>query len=143
MCIGHDKELKNTGWTRHLRRFVAREEGSSTIEAVLWLPVFIGAFCLMADAAFIFNGQTIAMRTVQDANRNMSIGRLQTTAEVEAEVEDNLATLSPHVAAQSSIVAGAVVTKVTIPSSDLVATGWLNRLMDINLVIRSEHLIEY
>lgn len=143
MRIDCGRKLKKMGWGQRLRRFVAREEGSSTIEAVLWLPVFIGAFCLMADAAFIFNGQTIAMRTVQDANRNMSIGRLQTTGEVEAEVENNLVTLSPHVDAQSSIVAGAVVTKVTIPSSDLVATGWLNRLMDINLVIRSEHLIEY
>jgi Flp pilus assembly protein TadG len=143
MCIERGRKLEKMSRGRRLRRFVSREEGSSTIEAVLWLPVFIGAFCLMADAAFIFNGQTIAMRTVQDANRNMSIGRLQTTDEVEAEVENNLATLSPHVAAQSSIVAGAVVTKVTIPSSDLVATGWLNRLMDINLVIRSEHLIEY
>lgn len=143
MRIDRGRKLQKMGRGQRFRRFVSRDEGSSTIEAVLWLPVFIGAFCLMADAAFIFNGQTIAMRTVQDANRNMSIGRLQTTAEVEAEVENNLATLSPHVDAQSSIMAGAVVTKVTIPSSDLVATGWLNRLMDINLVIRSEHLIEY
>ncbi|WP_212523988.1 TadE family protein [Actibacterium sp. MT2.3-13A] len=126
-----------------IREIAAGEDGSSTIEAVLWLPVFIGAFCLMADAAFIFNGQTIAMRTVQDANRNMSIGRLQTTSQVEQEVVSHLSALSPNVTAQSSIVAGSVVTRVTIPSSDLVATGWLNRLMDINLVIRSEHLIEH
>jgi len=143
MHVGGNVKSEDIGWVQRLRRFSAREEGSSTIEAVLWLPVFIGAFCLMADAAFIFNGQTIAMRTVQDANRNMSIGRLVTTDEVEAEVESNLATLSPNAVAQSSIVAGSVVTYLTIPSSDLVATGWLNRLMDIDLVIRSEHLIEY
>lgn len=143
MRIDCQQETRDGGVADRIRRFVTREDGSSTIEAVLWLPVFVGAFCLMADAAFIFNGQSIAMRTVQDANRNMSIGRLQTTAEVEQEVESNLSPLSPHVQAQSSIVAGSVVTYVTMPSSDLVATGWLNRLMNVDLVIRSEHLIEH
>lgn len=91
MHVGGNSKSEDIGWVRRLRRFSAREEGSSTIETVLWPPVFIGAFCLMADAAFIFNGQTIAMRTMQDANRNMSIGRLVTTDKVEDEVEPNLA----------------------------------------------------
>lgn len=141
--IGCGEKNEGGGGNGRLRRVLLGEDGSSTIEAVLWLPVFIGAFCLMADAAFIFNGQTIAMRTVQDANRNMSIGRFQTTDEVAQQVENDLASLSPRAHAESSIVAGSVVTRVTIPSSDLVATGWLNTLMDINLVIRSEHLIEH
>lgn len=128
---------------KKFRSFVRRDDGSATIEAVIWFPVYIGIFCLMADVALIFNGQTMALRTLQDANRRISVGRMETTGEVETYIKTQLAGLSPNAVAASEINAGAITSTLTIPASDLAATAWFASLVDIDLVVSSEHIIEY
>ena len=48
----------------------------------------------MIDATYVFKGQTKVLRVVQDANRNMSIGRFTTDAEVEAYINAKLALMN-------------------------------------------------
>ena len=49
------------GW---LSRFRRDEEGSATIEAVLWIPMFMFLTVLIADTSFIFFGRAQAMRLI-------------------------------------------------------------------------------
>ena len=124
-------------------RFVANEDANSTIEAVLWLPVFFAFFVTVTDASFIYFGQNKAYRIVQDANRQLSIGRLQNADEVKALLTDELAILSPNAAVASVIDAGVVTSSVNMPASDLVAVGLFTNLVDANVYIISSHYVEY
>jgi Flp pilus assembly protein TadG len=124
------------------RRFLRREDGGATVEAVIWLPIFFFVLFLMVDTALIFVGQSEALRVVQDANRNMSIGRFRTVEETEAYVERQLARLSPSVTAVSVVNAGIVTTTVTMPAGDLQMSGFFTAVINANLSISADHLIE-
>ncbi|MEX5726871.1 Flp pilus assembly protein TadG [Rhodovulum iodosum] len=128
---------------RWLARFAREDRGNATIESLMWMPIFLAAFVLVVDVSMIFNGQTMVLRTVQDANRNMSIGRLRTTEEVTAFIESGVAGFAPNARAESAIVSGAVISRVSVPASDLVATNWFNAFTNLDVTVQSEHLIEY
>lgn len=119
------------------------ENGSATIEAVLWLPVFIAFFCLIADASFIFFGQNKAYRIVQDANRKLSIGRLSTAAEVEQYIATQFSSFAPNAIIVSDVTGGTITTAALIPASDLVATGLITSLTNASVTIGASHLVEY
>lgn len=125
------------------KRRLAREDGSATIEAVLWLPFFLLVFALTFDTAVLFFAETEAMRVVQDANRLASIGRLDDVTATETFVETALNTLSPNVDATSSVSASGVIsTVVTIPSSDLAMFGIFSQLREVTLSVSADHMLE-
>lgn len=126
-----------------VRDFKHCENGTATAEAVLWLPLFLGAFMLIVDVSMIFNGQTSALRVVQDANRNYSIGRLTTPAELSTYIQNALTNISPNATVTTSESAGSVITSVLMPSSDLVLTGWFDMLGTTNVSVQAEHVIEF
>ena len=59
-----------------LRRFVVSESGSSTVEAVLWFPIFFFFTLFVLDASMMFNAQARALRMVHDTNRALAVGRI-------------------------------------------------------------------
>ncbi|MBS9716735.1 TadE/TadG family type IV pilus assembly protein [Pseudohalocynthiibacter aestuariivivens] len=128
---------------RVLAAFRKSESGTATIEAVLWLPVFIAFIALATDASFIFFGQNKAYRIVQDANRSLSVGRLETEAEVEAFLTSALSGMSPNATVSSTIASGAVTSQITIPTSDLTSINMISALTGQNVYVRARHLVEY
>ena len=124
-------------------KFRSETKGSATVEAVLWLPLFFAVFGLMTNVAMIFNGHSRVMRVVQDANRNLSIGRLETENGTEEYIITALSSLSPNAVANTQIVAGVVTTDVTVPTSDLVLLNMFSSLNSIDLQITSQQLIEF
>ncbi len=66
---------------KKLRRLAVRDDGTATVEAVLWLPVFLLFFCLVADAALVFYNKNQIHRLVQDTNRRLSVGCRRTAGE--------------------------------------------------------------
>ena len=71
-------------------RFRRSEDGASTVETVLWIPVFIAIFALLFDIAMIFNGQAATLRVIQEANRDFAVGQITTEAATQTRVKDNL-----------------------------------------------------
>ena len=124
-------------------RFVRDEDGSATIEAVLWLPVMFALLCLAVDASLIFFGQNQTHRVVQEANRTLSVGRLSGSDDVETYVTNAISAMSPNAQVDSSISQGVVSTVVRIPSSDLAITGMLDMLMNITVTVGGRHFVEY
>lgn len=59
-----------------IRRFLADERGSFTIEFVLWVPLFAFLLMLTSDASFMYLTMTRMENAVRDATRQVSIGRL-------------------------------------------------------------------
>lgn len=123
-------------------RFGKSPEGNATVEFVLWFPVAVLVLGLVVDVSMMFHGQTQVLRIVQDANRNMSIGRFATPEATEAYIEDKLAGLSSHADAISTVTAGVVSTTVSYPASDTQFLGLFRQFNTLQLAVTADHLIE-
>jgi hypothetical protein len=99
-------------------------------------------FCLAADTALIFAKQAEVMRVVQDANRAMSVGRLTSADATEAYIAAQIAAISPAAEIETTVTSGVIATTVTMPSSDLAATGMIPALTGINVSVTSQHMSE-
>lgn len=135
--------LKVKNMRRALQRF-SGENGSVTIEAVLWLPFFVVFLTLIADVALIFHGQARALRIVQDANRNYSTGFYENATETQDAIVARLSAerLTPNAKAQTVVSDGIITSTVEIPSGDLDAIGFFTSLASIDMQIRSQHVME-
>jgi len=123
-------------------RFARATDGAATIEAVLWLPMFVMIVALLADVSMMFHGQTKMLRIAQDANRNMSVGRLTTTGETENFVLTRMASMSPNALAATTVTAGLVTTTVSVPINDLDLFGVAKIFDGARISVRTEHLLE-
>ena len=126
--------------------FLRRTDGTATVEAVLWFPIFIAVFGLMIDSAMIFNGQSKVLRVVQDANRNVSIGRFRTGTEAEAYINAELAVLgitpTRTETALSDVATGTVSTLVIVPASEFQLLGYFSSLMNLEVPVTAVHMRE-
>ncbi len=125
--------------------FRKREDGSSTLESVLWMPIFIVFLVLAADASFVFFGQNRAYRIVQDANRSMSVGRLKDEVEVADRVKAELAGIAPNAEVTTFLdtLEGTITSVARIPASDLTATQLFTAFADLELTVGARHFVEY
>ena len=125
------------------RRFRSSQEGTATVEAVLWFPIFIAVFGLMVDASLIFHGQSKVLRVVQDANRNMSIGRFTTNAEVENYINAQLLTFDVVPKSTTALSDGNVVlTVVTVPARQLQLLGYFSSLLNLEIDVTAAHVLD-
>ncbi len=128
--------------TLSLRKFSREDDGAATIEAVLWLPFYIMLFGLLVDVSMIFHGQSKLLRIVQDANRNMSIGRLTTTAAVQDFVIARAGTMSKDPKATTVTSAGLILTTASVPMTDLDLFGVAGVFKNVRMTVQAEHLME-
>ena len=78
-----------------LHRFRTGEDGTATIESVLWIPIFVWILVLIVNASMIIFEKNQAYRIVQNANRILSTGYMQTEAEVESYIAAQLQDIAP------------------------------------------------
>ena len=127
------------------RRFTHRQDGTASVEAVLWFPMFGLISGLLVDASVVFHGQAEVTRVVQDANRNISIGRFTTEAEVESFISSQLKNLGVNpktVDAQLDPNENFIYTSVVVPAKSLQLIGYFSGLMNLDLEINAVHLLE-
>ena len=62
--------------------FFTNEEGSATIETVIWLPIFTILLTMIINLSMVFFSESQILRVVQDGNRAFSLGRLEDGAAV-------------------------------------------------------------
>lgn len=122
--------------------FAKSEDGSITIEALLWFIMMIAVIGLLVDATLVFQSYSQALRTLQDGNRNLSVGRFETVGETEAYIKTQLSSLSPNAAATATVSGNIVTTVVTLPVTDLGLVGFFNGLDTVNLKISGKHYLE-
>lgn len=126
-----------------MKRFARADDGSATVEAVLILPLFLAIMALLFDASSMFHGEAKALRVLQDANRNMSIGRLETDGEVEAYIAArltalNITTLSVDTTSNNDV----VLTSIIIPARQFQLFGYFEALLNANIEITGAHIRE-
>lgn len=133
---------------RKIRRRLMAEEGSATVEAVLWFPFFMLLLAVIADASFLFHRQAQMLRTVQDANRAFSTGQIASPEAVEEILVGFYTPLSDSVAAESeldttTIPSGIIRTSLSIPARDVNSIGLIAALSNFDLTVTSQHYREF
>lgn len=110
-----------SGWSNFRRD----DRGSFTVEALIWLPIFVVVLCMTADTAMIYAKQSQVMRVVQDANRAYAVGKFADATATQNYILGRVRPMSPGATAVSSLVNGIITTTVTMPARELMATGML------------------
>lgn len=137
----------------YLRKFMStpvagfrrKEDGTATVEAVLWFPIFIAVFGLMVDSAMIFHGQSKVLRVVQDANRKLSIKSLETDAEAEAYINAQLAAINvtpSRTETLSDMTTGIISTLVVVPAREFQILGYFSSLTNLEVPVTAQHMRE-
>lgn len=124
------------------RGFCRGESGLASVEAVIWMPVFILLIAVVADTSAIFGRQAEALRVVQDANRSLSLGRFLTIEQTEQYVLTNIALISPNATVDTVIVAGIITTTVVLPISDIGITGLVDAFDQLSVTISADFMSE-
>lgn len=125
--------------------FRRKEDGTATVEAVLWFPIFIAVFGLMVDSAMIFHGQSKVLRVVQDANRKLSIKSLATDAEAEAYINAQLAAINvtpSRTETLSNMTTGVISTLVVVPAREFQILGYFSALTNLEVPVTAQHMRE-
>ena len=130
-------------FVRAIRGFLRSSDGSASVEVVIWTPLFMFIFFLIADTAIIFSDQAQVLRIVQDANRAMSIGQTDETA-TENRIKAAIASISPNAAVDTTVdtSTGIIRTDVVMPISDLEATGMVGAFDNLSVTVTAQHLSE-
>ncbi len=130
---------------RALARFRRNQDGSATVESVIWMVAFFGLIILVSDASLAFFGKAQAFRALQDGNRAYAIGYLATANEVKAWIEAEMELVAPTAEATTEVtevdgVDRLVSSSLEIPISDLTLFSSFDT---VNIVVRSQHYVEW
>ena len=126
-----------------LRRFSEDEDGSHTIEFVLWVPIFILILSLVVDVCFLFLAQSRMFDVASDATRRLAI-RQMTEAEAETYAETNASFRGAAADATPSCPSNSGYCEITIElnSADVAVTGILGLLSSEKLTATVRQLQE-
>ncbi len=125
-----------------LNPFLRRQDGTATVETVLWFPFFIAVFGLMFDTTMVFHTQAKIMRAIQDGNRNYSVGRIASRSDTEDFIENKLAGINVTAHAATTVTAGVVTTVVTVKAPELDLLGFFTAIRNVEFKVSAEHMVE-
>lgn len=108
--------------------FIEREDGGTTIEFVLWVPILVFIFALMVDTSMTFARQSHMWRVATEISRSLTTGSLK-----ESEVAERAAAMSQGRTVYSAAVTqdgNLVTTSVSVPLTSSAFMGVLGRFGD-------------
>jgi len=133
--------------TSKLRRkvglFRKDDEGSSTIEFVLWVPIFVLILSLVIDVCFLFLAQSRMFDVASDATRQLAIRRLD-DAGAQSYAIQNASFRGASATASAACPSGSGYCEVTIEldSAEVAVTGILNFISSDKLTATVRQLQE-
>jgi Flp pilus assembly protein TadG len=128
--------------TLSLPRFLRAQDGGASIELIVVLPVFLLIVGLIVDSSMLLLRQGQAYRVIQDANRNMSIGRFASPEETSAFVIASLDPVAPGTTAESIVTNGVIVTMASLPIAGIQITGLLSAFDEGTIGVTATHVLE-
>lgn len=141
-------DVVKAGKPRDFKTFLWQEEGSSTIEFVLWLPLVIAILLLVVDSSMLFMSRSHAIRVLQDTNRLYSVGQFTGTPVERITKAQNYAlsrlrALSPSAAVTTTETNRVVRTRATMETREIAAIGFLGMMIDTEMVVAAEYRVEF
>jgi Flp pilus assembly protein TadG len=131
-----------------IKTFLRQEDGTSTIEFVLWLPIVVLILLLIVDSSMLFMSRSQAMRVLQDTNRLYSVGQFTGTPAERITKAQNYALsrlrgLSPSATATTVETNRVVRTQATMETREIAQIGFLGLMIDTTMVVAAEHRVEF
>ncbi|MGZ9810550.1 TadE/TadG family type IV pilus assembly protein [Pseudoroseicyclus sp. H15] len=123
---------------RKLRAFRDREDGSVTVEYVMWVPVIFFVFGITVDATMLMQKQSQFFVAARDASRQVAVGAL-----TDAEAQSQLAARFPGVGGLDARVTTSgdfVTTSISAPFSAF--TLFADAIKDGTVVAEVSMLVE-
>lgn len=129
---------------RPVRRFLKRDTGSLSVEAVLWLPMFLILLIVIVDTSLVFSRRAQAIRIVEDANRGMSMYRLTSEAETTDYILSRVQQFSPTAQAGTVMdpTTRVIRSALAMPLHELDALGFFSLFPRQQIVIVAYHMRE-
>lgn len=128
-----------------IKAFFRSEDGSFTIESLIWIPIYVFIVALVLNVSIVFDAQSQLLRIVQDSNRSYSVGRITDTWAVEQYVIERVAFLGATPLVQSQLVDNSIIyTELKLPAKDLMPFSMLHRFFDTTtIVVSAQQLVEF
>ena len=127
-----------------LKRFMATEDGSYTIESVIWLPIYVFILAIMMNVSMVFFNESQILRVVQDGNRSFAVGRISSLESVEAYVTDRIAYLKVNPEITTQLVDGIIYTDLQIRAVELMPFGMLHGFFEgTRIVVSAQQIVEF
>ena len=127
-----------------VKLFCRDEEGTATIESVIWFPIFVILLTLIMNVSLVFFTESQILRVVQDGNRAFSLGRLDDSTAVEGYILERLSYLDANITIATTISGGFVMTTVDVPASDLMPLNMMTGAFDgVNMNVSAQQIVEF
>ena len=120
---------------RNLREFEKQEDGTATVESVIWFPIYLLILGLIFDVTMLMMGQTEIWTVANDTSRMVALGRM-TESEAETYVTTNMGFVV-DVTSDGNI----VTTRIERPFGEVASLGIINSAT-ANLIAESHYRIE-
>lgn len=133
----HNVSLKSS-----LSRFFKQEDGTISVEGVLWVPFYMVLFALIVDVSNMMHSRSVSMRILQDANRHAVTGYLVEQAEVASQITAQMQTVSDAPDVQVVWNDDDIVSVVSYPAKDAQIIGIISMFSDLELTVHSYHRFE-
>ena len=124
--------------------FVKDENGSATIEAVLWMPVFVFILVLIFDVSMMFHNQARLLGVTQTAARFYAVGNENLARNY---LQSQVAAFSTNAISGENFdfdipEAGIVRSWVSVDAGDLGGVGMLKVISGIRINVSSHQMVE-
>ncbi len=133
-----------------IRRFQRCEDGSFTVEFVIWMPIFAILLAIMMNLSMMFYYESQMLRVAQDATRAVSLGRFEgdpllTPEEVaEAYIADRLSFIDANLTIDTRLVGQVVQTVVSTNAADLMPFSLMSGPFEgIPIGVSTQYIIEF
>lgn len=131
-----------------LRKFRRSEDGSFTLEAVIWMPIFAILLAIVMNLSMVFFYESQMLRVSQDAVRAFSLGRIS-EAQAEQYITDRLAFIDAEIDIDIRLVGNAtqpLVAQALVDTTagELMPFSLFSDAFDgIPIGVSTQYLIEY
>lgn len=124
-------------------KFLRDEDGSFSIEAALWLPIFTLVTALLIDISSLYHDKAAILSVVREANRAYATGSFTTESQVVTHVTDTVRHLSPNATVSATFDGAYLTTQVSVPSRDLMQMKILSQFNTIDVAVGLRQLREW
>jgi hypothetical protein len=129
---------------KEARRFFSDEEGSFTIESVIWMPIFAILIAVIMNVSMVFFGESQMLRVVQDANRAISLGRIETELETETYILSKLNYMDAEFTVNTTLNSGIISTILRAPATDLMPLNLMtSAFKSVDIAVSAQQIVEY
>lgn len=121
-------------------RFFRDDDGTVTVESILWVPIFLVFFTFIVDVSNIFHGQAKAMRMAYDGNRQASLGTFSDADETQTAILSRVQRFSPNATVTTVFDTDSISSVVVMPTNDLVIVGIISKILNIDITVSTVHM---